>query len=67
MHACIPRTQEKELKLKLLLRISGTHDTPMWLSWYVVYLGTALWCAFMWWAAGTAFQFDAMQKTDFGV
>ena len=30
--------QEKERKLKLLLRISGVSDTAMWLSWWVVIL-----------------------------
>ena len=42
--------QEKELKLKLLLRISGVRDTAMWLSWWIFFIGIATvlsieWCA----------------------
>ena len=35
--------QEKERKLKLLLRISGVTDTAMWLSWWSLFLLIALW------------------------
>ena len=42
--------QEKELKLKLLLRISGVRDTAMWLSWWTFFVSIAIvlaceWCA----------------------
>ena len=33
---CVQLVQEKELKLKLILRMMGTRDTAMWFSWWCV-------------------------------
>ncbi len=38
---------EKELKLKLLMRMMGTRDTSMWLSWFIVFGAFSLVSTFM--------------------
>ena len=43
--------QEKELKLKLLLRISGVRDTAMWISWWTFFIGYALILSIEWYAS----------------
>lgn len=40
--------REKELRLRLLLRIFGARDGPMWASWYLIYLATAIIGACLW-------------------
>ena len=40
--------QEKELKLKLLMRISGVKDTAMWLSWWIFFLALAIIPSLIW-------------------
>ena len=48
--------QEKELKLKLLLRISGVRDSAMWISWWIFFIGYALILSFEWYLAGKLFR-----------
>jgi hypothetical protein len=58
---------EKELKLKLLLRMMGTKDTSMWLSWYIVFTAVALVATFVTCIAVQIFQFEYVSKNDFGL
>ena len=59
--------QEKERKLRLLLRISGVSDTAMWFSWWIVFTLIAAWSAFGWFLWGYAFDNKAIAKSDFSV
>ena len=45
---CNNLVTEKEKKLKLQMRMMGTRDTPMWLSWWVVFVLESFFCALMW-------------------
>ena len=55
---------EKERKLKLLLRVSGVHDTWYWLSWWAFFVLIAVWCGFMWWASGHITGLQLLSKSE---
>ena len=64
---CNNLVTEKEKKLKLQMRMMGTRDTPMWLSWWVVFVLESFFCALMWVLTGVIFQFNIYLNTDFAV
>ena len=64
---CSNLVVEKEKKLKLQMRMMGTRDTPMWLSWWLVFVLESFFCALMWLLSGVIFRFNIYLNTDFAV
>ena len=64
---CSNLVVEKEKKLKLQMRMMGTRDTPMWLSWWLFFVAESFISAFMWIISGMMFRFRTYTNTSFSV
>ena len=58
---------EKDLKLKLQMRVMGTQDGPMWFSWMIIFLTFSTLSALILTASFHVFNFDFITRSDFSV
>jgi len=64
---CSNLVVEKEKKLKLQMRMMGTRDTPMWLSWWLFFIGESTISALMWVISGMLFRFRTYTNTSVSI
>lgn len=49
------------------MRVMGTHDGPMWLSWFLVFVGFSTFSALVLCLSCHIFNFDFITRSDFGI